>query len=97
MKNAVFFSVLAGRHQRVKGKGKREISAREEGGRRRLRARNGGVLFDVLASLIISLFPSPSNGCLCRMLELSPIRCLHGPIVSRNTYLSLQASSLRAL
>ena len=70
----VFFSILAGRHQRVKGKGKREISAREEGGRRRLRAM--AVLFDVLASVIISLFPSPSNGCLCRMLELSPIRCL---------------------
>ena len=42
MKNAVF-SLLAGRHQRVKGKGEREISAREEGEKETPR-RNGGIV-----------------------------------------------------
>lgn len=42
MKDAVF-SLFAGRHQRVNGKGKREISAREEG-EKETPTRNGGIV-----------------------------------------------------
>ena len=42
MKDAVF-SPFAGRHQRVNGKGKREISAREEG-EKKTPTRNGGIV-----------------------------------------------------
>ena len=42
MKNAVF-SLLAGRHQKVNGKGKRKISAGEEG-EKETPARNGGIV-----------------------------------------------------
>ena len=71
MKNAVF-RYLPAVTKGLKGKGNVK-SVRARKGRRR---RHGvmAVLFDDLACLIISPFPSPSNACLCRMLELSPIR-----------------------